>query len=286
MSKTLNNLTELAKGKSPNDVPKLPLLKLGSKGVEVEHAQRLLASQGFYSGRVDGDYGRITDGAVRYFQSTHIGSDGEPLEVDGATGNETWWALINPSGAKQDQNLAISGTNRGLSEQRQAILRWAINEYKKNVREIPDGSNWGPRVSDYLGHIGLGPNPWCLAFIQSGFIEVTGKPFIMKTGHVWTLWNKATSIKMAFKGRSPVPGDIFVQLHSNNTGHIGFVYRVSDDGKKVSTIEGNTGNAVRLMERSVSSIHGFVVPYGDATTEYKFTRGLATGGDRAKHSDR
>ena len=82
---------------------------------------------------------------------------------------------------------------------------------------------------------------------------------------------------------TPVPGDAFVMLHKsdagelNGRGHIGFVYRVSQNGKRFNTIEGNCGDRVKLGERGVDdrSMAGFIDFWKDGRSLQKtFQRGL------------
>ena len=78
-----------------------PLLKLGSDGWQVKRLQKLLRAHGLFpeEAKVDGDFGEITEAAVKAFQSF---SD---LNPDGKVGPLTWRALQAsdvkvPSGGK------------------------------------------------------------------------------------------------------------------------------------------------------------------------------------------
>lgn len=52
-------------------------LKHGSQGYEVEQLQTFLKNQGYYTGSIDGDFGDVTDGALRAYQRANgIGDDG------------------------------------------------------------------------------------------------------------------------------------------------------------------------------------------------------------------
>ena len=64
-----------------------PLLKQGSKGDAVIELQRLLQGQGFYNGKLDGDFGTGTANAVISFQKAH------GLTADGVVGNVSWTKL-------------------------------------------------------------------------------------------------------------------------------------------------------------------------------------------------
>lgn len=64
------------------------VLREGSNGQEVRQLQLLLISKGYMrTGEADGDYGKITKGAVLCWQYDH------ELEVDGVCGRQTWGSL-------------------------------------------------------------------------------------------------------------------------------------------------------------------------------------------------
>ena len=65
-------------------------LKKGSKGAEVRNMQRLLTGRGYSLGKygTDGDFGAMTDAAVRAFQKNN------GLAVDGIVGKNTWNKLL------------------------------------------------------------------------------------------------------------------------------------------------------------------------------------------------
>ena len=78
---------ELAAAKPLKEEP--PLLRRGSEGWQVTRLQKLLRQRGFLPepARVDGDFGEITEAAVKGFQELH------DLEPDGIVGPMTWAAL-------------------------------------------------------------------------------------------------------------------------------------------------------------------------------------------------
>ena len=67
----------------------MPILKRGSKGELVEKIQARLAIAGYYQGEVDGDFGPITEIAVKNLQQQ------TGLFVDGIVGDRTWFELSN-----------------------------------------------------------------------------------------------------------------------------------------------------------------------------------------------
>lgn len=72
------------------EVPKMDMLRKGSKGYQVKVLQMLLILNGCSCGScgADGDFGPATDAAVRKFQKA------KRLEVDGIVGPKTWAALL------------------------------------------------------------------------------------------------------------------------------------------------------------------------------------------------
>ena len=71
-------------------------VKKGSKGNGVRLLQEILKSFGYppYDpGPVDGDFGPLTETAVKEVQGAFVDFDGNPLVVDGVVGPKTWAAL-------------------------------------------------------------------------------------------------------------------------------------------------------------------------------------------------
>jgi lysozyme len=67
----------------------LRLLARGAEGEDVERLQQRLKDLGFYEGPIDGDFGRLTDEAVKEFQTRVFGLSG----ADGKVGEQTWGKL-------------------------------------------------------------------------------------------------------------------------------------------------------------------------------------------------
>lgn len=68
-----------------------PVLAIGANNALVAEAQQLLKTKGYYSGRVDRDFGKHTQAAVIAFQTANS------LFVDGIVGAETWRLLRAPA---------------------------------------------------------------------------------------------------------------------------------------------------------------------------------------------
>ncbi len=165
-----------------------PPLKYGDSGPAVKEVQRLLKAQGAFRGAVKGNFRKLTEEAVLYFQGTHLGPDGQFLDVDGIVGPGTWWALRNPSGKGQASGLPWT-IPKGIEGRRRKQLEVVLRERKAGVRERPDGANWGGGVEKYGGRRG---DPWCCYFWSWGTKKVFGNyPLGHKLGRCMTAWERA-----------------------------------------------------------------------------------------------
>lgn len=250
-------------------------LKLGDCGEDVRVLQSMLQSQGCFTGAIRGNFGPITHKAVCYFQMTHLGSDGRPLVVDGVVGPDTWWALNHPSGSAQSSGLT-SIVPAGLSSHRNRLLKWAADEHAKRVAEVPDGSNWGGRVSYYLQTCGLGPAPWCSCYVSTGYKDTFGTfPLGAPQPHVQTFMKRAQKAGL-FHSKldySPIPGDIFIYAYDGGAGHTGFVASVDSTTKasRFNSNEGNCGNRVKFGLRNMreESLVGFICLAPDTDRDFE-----------------
>ena len=73
------------------------ILRQGSKGSAVSDLQQLLQSKGFYTGKIDGDFGAGTTNAVLKFQKAN------GLVTDGIVGSSSWAKLraVVPTASSQ-----------------------------------------------------------------------------------------------------------------------------------------------------------------------------------------
>jgi len=71
----------------PSATPPTVTLKPGATGAQVKLLQRSLATLGYPAGKVDGDYGAVTERALASFQRAHH------LVADGILGPKTLRAL-------------------------------------------------------------------------------------------------------------------------------------------------------------------------------------------------
>lgn len=73
--------------------PDTPELSNGSTGSEVSAMQTVLKNAGLYTGTVDGDFGPLTEAAVRAYQTQR------GVSVDGVVGDQTWFVPAGAAGA-------------------------------------------------------------------------------------------------------------------------------------------------------------------------------------------
>jgi hypothetical protein len=192
---------------------------------------------------VDGDFGAMTDEAVRIFQA-RFSDDDARMDVDGVVGPTTWGALFGLPSAPQALTADADILKRML----------AVAATQVGIKEKPLGSNAGPEVEDYLKSVGLGKgNPWCAAFVYWCFAKAAAQTGAanpcVKTGHVLTSWANAkpsqriTSAQAKNDPSLIKPGLVFIMDTGapGGAGHTGIVEKVI--GGTIHTIEGNTNEA-------------------------------------------
>ena len=217
----------------------------------------------------DPDFGPKMKQAVKLFQTRNVDSEGRPLKQDGKVGPVTWAALfgsdtVPASEAPRDPYLA-------------RVLRIAVGEEAKKVREVPMNSNRGPEVEAYLGRTGTpAGNPWCCAFVYWCFDEAAraagrDNPMV-KTAGCMDHWRRAAgagaklirAAEAAEDAGLVQAGMIFIVDHGGGRGHTGLVEKVA--GGLITTIEGNTdasktregGGVYRLVRKIVEINKGFI----------------------------
>jgi hypothetical protein len=204
--------------------------------------------------------------AVELFQLQHVDDRGLFLKSDGKVGQKTWWALLNPSGDSQKNNLPAQPT-AGLTVTRRSLLEKLDLEHQKPVVEKPDGSNRSPDIDRYFGKTGIFGKPWCCAFVSWALGETLGQFPIGAKHHlgVQVMWVDA--LRLGLETTIPKPGDVFIQLKSRGTGHTGFVVGVSSDGNVIYTCEGNCGNRLKYGQRRRDTIHHFIDALQDGQSD-------------------
>jgi hypothetical protein len=117
------------------------------------------------------------------------------------------------------------------------------------VHEIPDGSNYGPAVRRIQASTGAFHTPWCVSTIQYIVKQAVGHTIAADTANAYAL--AAFGAKNGWVRPQPVlAGPVVYHI---GHGHAGTVVAVHSDGT-FDAIEGNEGNAVRLVHRDPAAI--------------------------------
>lgn len=260
------------------------VLVLGSGGPRIRELVGHLREQGFWpASSIPETFTSEVEHWVYDFQRTHLGPDGRFLQVDGVVGPKTWWALRNAAFEAQRSHL-VASVPRDLTPLRARVLQVALGEHEVGVCESPNGSNRGPELDKYLPDWitegrAVGP-AWCCFFYSWVVKTALGHwPLKQREGSCQRARARAGELKLwtvkGLRGERPFPADAFVMDRGGGHGHIGFVLRVSEDGARINTLEGNCGNRVKLGLRELSDpeIIGFIdnVP---SESSARFERGV------------
>ncbi|KLA34278.1 hypothetical protein B4080_5984 [Bacillus cereus] len=144
-----------------------PTLRIGSTGHWVVELQKFLQRTGYYLGRIDGQFGPVTDRAVRNYQGDHR------LLVDGIVGPKTWCQLEQDGFMIQREEICPSQNRPTLSIDSTGHLVQELQEFLQSIGYYPGridgrfGSVTDRAVRQYQRDRGLfvdgrvGPKTWC-----------------------------------------------------------------------------------------------------------------------------
>lgn len=202
--------------------------------------------------------------AVALFQMQHVGPLGLFLDADRIVGQDTWWALANPSGPRQRNGYGLALPPRDqLTEQRRLALDVYVAEYRKDVKEEPDGSNRSPLIDGYWGNTGLLGKAWCCAQVSTLLLRALGHyPFGFH--HVSVAGMVAWARSHDRITRVPKPMDVWAILHPDGTGHTGVATALDDLARVFATLEGNCGNRFKHGRRQLTPELVWLDPFQDA----------------------
>lgn len=271
------------------------VLKYGMSGEDVKLVQTILQKEGYFKGTPLGNFKKLTQDALLYFQNTHIDADGQFLEPDGKVGAKTWWALHNANGAAQRNFIPTDEGKQAVASSpdtpRNKFLAKLYAMHAQGIREIPDGSNYGDGVTPIVNACGFSYGIfWCLAAQSYAFKESIGeKPLGAMHVGCATFWNEAVKVGKAHRKGSykPIPGDIAIYNYGrgltskgllSGSGHAAGVARVARDGSQFNALEGNIGNRFKHSIRNVSesTLIGFVNLFGDENNRPSFPEGVTS----------
>lgn len=141
----------------------------------------------------------------------------------------------------------------------------AISLAKSQIGVTENGnSNNSAEVNKYRFGKANG-NPWCASFVswcygrgQNGNNKQTFG-FDESTQNIRRKAEKAGKYSTKTSGYKPQVGDLAVWKYSENSGHVGIISKINNDGS-FQVVEGNCGNAVQETTRSMKTqgLHGFV----------------------------
>ncbi len=247
------------------EAPELPeltrMLRLGSQGEDVAALQRALKALGFYTATVDGDFGPITEAAVKAFQRQ------AGITVDGIVGPETWGAIGGASAVEPPGETGLRLRLANLAQEEAAKgLKWTgpdceAEKYLKPLRE--------PMQS--LGHLGAAPvfYDWCAAFVTWCCREV-GIPIpdipegywaTMALVGSWRFWAQKKGCWHPTGSITPRRGDIvlFEWFDGDSAlDHIGIVSGYTAGSSMIQTYEGNSANQTASKSRQMLNVVGFI----------------------------
>lgn len=110
-----------------------------------------------------------------------------------------------------------------------------VGESQVGVVEEPLGSNWGPKVKEYLASTGINfPAPWCAAFVNWCLNQIGQKGY----GAYVPSWDKKD-----LRVSDPKRGDLGLVWFSSmkRYAHI-YIVTGRPSLRSVSSVEGNTNN--------------------------------------------
>jgi hypothetical protein len=163
-------------------------------------------------------------------------------------------------------NIIVKIEGRIPVRQSDADTFWKQLEKYYGEKEVPAASNKGKNITRFLKEAGVGsPAPWCMAFVYSNFKEFTEgigqKNMLKKTAHCLTQWSSTPSdcqILATLAAKNPFlvkAGQVFIKTRDGG-GHTGIVLK--RDGDHFYSIDGNSGDMVRLNKYKISNMLGFI----------------------------
>jgi len=240
-------------------------LRKGDRGQAVADLQQLLIEGGYPISHDESKYqafGTSTYDAVRQFQASHVDRQGHALTEDGIIGPETLWALKNRGGGGSELFTA-PGWTCDPPERINPVLIPVIQNAVLTIGTVeePPGSNRSPKIDIWTGYRGQGAGPpWCAYWVSAMYQQAVPAPFGV-LGSTLKLKEWGERNRKVLKKLEPLQaGDIWCIFRSQFRGHTGIVTHAFEDGVRVATCEGNSGQAVRGLIRPTTTFSYVVRP--------------------------
>jgi hypothetical protein len=259
-------------------------LKRGSKGADVIELQEHLRRWGYPVGKIDGDYGPATEGAVTQFQMA------EGLSIDGKAGPKTIAHLRSGPSPATDPGRVPSVVSASVQGRMVAAAAMDLGK-----RESPSGSNNGPAISHlcdgynaqkWLQIPGPDKAAWCAKAALVWACRAMGLgdrgDEIEWPNTIFGAWRGSTVSEKASDrsllswakehgclapASGPAPeGAIYVMYREGSgsdltagsaAGHVGVVVEDNGDGT-FDSIDGNVSNMVKRCKRKKSDVIGYI----------------------------
>ncbi|MEB3214487.1 MAG: CHAP domain-containing protein, partial [Leptolyngbyaceae bacterium] len=133
-------------------------------------------------------------------------------------------------------------------------------------QENPLGSNKGAEIVPFKKATWLDPHaawPWCQAFANYVWEQVTGKKHPYPTASVYQFWTYAGTNQPYFQRfrrgtQGPIKGDYLIIGDGSTFDHISIVDEVKDS--YIVGLGGNQGDRVQRSHYHWSRVYGFVRP--------------------------
>jgi hypothetical protein len=141
----------------------------------------------------------------------------------------------------------------------QKMVRIAVRESRRHVREIPAHSNLGPEIRKYHTAVTHAkPDAWWCTIFVSWVTKKAGYPIgsvgqgIAQVPNLFK-WGRQQGFYFPKGSRQVRLGDIAVHGY----GHAGIVVRITKD-RRIYTVDGNWGDSVRYQPLPFLSLDGYI----------------------------
>ncbi len=233
-------------------------LRIGSKGPDVRKLQETLNATLLLNPllKVDGDFGRATDEAVKRFQAEN------GLGIDGIVGPKTGNALslysTNPrSATKQSPKPLVVSPVAGLTN------NWMKIANKEKGQAEFKGKNHNPVIIKYHASTTLkakaDETPWCSSFVNWVMKQAKIQGTNSAAAASWLTWGEKCSAK---SGAITIIRDAKAANSSltRSGNHVGFLVR--ETATHYELLGGNQSNMVRvsLFPKSSWTLKGYRWP--------------------------